>query len=207
MADPKTKIRLAINGDAHRLDDILLAAAEMICNRGFDATSMKDIAEAVGMTKAGIYHYIPGKEELLYAIMDFAMEQLEVKVIATARLVEDPERRLSQIISSHVKLLTGPHKDKTFGHLSILTDELGGLTAEHRAEIVGRKRAYLELVRETLEQLRSKGKLKDLDANTGAFCLFGMIMWIARWYRPGGSLSGEQLAGQIKLIALSGLLK
>ena len=159
------------------------------------------------MTKAGIYHYIPGKEELLYAIMDFAMGQLEANVISPARLVEDPEARLSQIISSHVKLLTGPHRDRTFGHLSILTDELGGLTPQHRSEIVARKRAYLELVRETLAQMRDRGILKDVDANIGAFSLFGMIMWIARWYRPGGTLKGEDLAEQIKLIALNGLLK
>jgi hypothetical protein len=62
-------------------------------------------------------------------------------------------------------------------------------------------------VRGTLKQLKEEGKLRDVDVTVAAFSLFGMILWLSRWYHPDGSLSPEQVAGEVCKIALAGLLR
>lgn len=89
-----------------RVDTIYRAAAQIICDKGYDATSMNDIAEAVGLTKSGLYHHISGKRNLLFRIMNFGMDSLEEQVILPARAIPDAERRLRAIINNHVTLIT-----------------------------------------------------------------------------------------------------
>ncbi len=207
MGALKTRKKLVTNGEPDRLDDIYRIAAEIIFKQGFDATSMTDIAEAVGMTKAGVYHYIPGKKDLLFALMSYALDHLDSHVIAPAREIAEPETRLHFIIKTHVLLITGENGEDGNGLISILTDELAGLTKLHRRKIIERKRDYLNLVRETMEELKGDGKLKDLDTTVCAFSLFGTVMWLARWYRPGGLLTGAKIADEIYQIIGSGMFK
>ena len=203
----KTRKKISLNGEPDRLGEIYRTAAEIIFKQGFDATSMSDIAEAVGMTKAGIYHYIPGKKELLFTLMSYAMDHLDRQVIAPAAAIADAEMRLQHIVTNHVQLITGTGDKKGNGLLSILTDELAGLTSAHRRKIIERKRVYLNLVRTTLEELQTEGKLKDVDTTVGAFTIFGTVMWLARWYRPSGHLTGAQIAKEIINIVVSGMFK
>ncbi len=207
MGALKTRKKLVTNGAPDRLDDIYRLAAEIIFEKGFDATSMNDIADAVGMTKAGVYHYIPGKKDLLFTLMSYALDHLDSHVIRPAQEIVDAETRLRFIIQSHVRLITGENGDKGNGLISILTDELPGLTKMHRRKIIERKRNYLNLVRETMEQLKGEGKLKNLDTTVCAFSIFGTVMWLARWYRPGGTLTGATIADEIYQIIGSGMFK
>jgi hypothetical protein len=89
----------------------------------------------------------------------------------------------------------------------VLNDEMAGLTPTHRRKVQQRKRAYLDLLRDTLRQLKDEGKLKDVDATVAAFSLFGMLLWLSRWYKPDGRLTGEEVANEIEKIALGGLLR
>jgi hypothetical protein len=70
-----------------------------------------------------------------------------------------------------------------------------------------RKRVYVDLIRETLSELQTQGKLKDVDVTVAAFSLLAMILWLARWYRPNGKLTGKQVAEEIAKLVLSGLLR
>lgn len=206
MGDLKSRKKINSNGELARLDEIYRSAAVIICEKGFDATSMSDIAEAVGLTKAGIYHYVPGKKELLYAIMSYAMDLLEIKVIAPARMITNAEQRLCLIINNHVKLIAKGSRPEGYSPLSILTDEIAGLTKTDQRRIIARKRVYLDLVRETLEQLQAESRLKNIDVTVGAFSLFGMLLLISRWYRPDGALTSEQVAEEIGKIVFGGML-
>ncbi|MCA9099109.1 MAG: helix-turn-helix transcriptional regulator, partial [Planctomycetaceae bacterium] len=77
--------------DKDRLVEIYLTAAQIFHQQGFDATSMSDIAEGVNLTKAGLYYYISSKEELLNAIMDYAMTLLQDRVVTPSTNIEDPQ--------------------------------------------------------------------------------------------------------------------
>src|SRR5262245_8740057 len=115
-----------------RLSQIYVVAAQFFCNKGFDATSMSDIAGAVGMTKAGIYHFIPGgKKDLLFAVMSYGMDRLDNEVIAPALAIADAERRLRSIIINHAKIITGNSGPNGQNQVTIVVDEMTGMTSVH----------------------------------------------------------------------------
>ncbi|MEM7354028.1 MAG: TetR/AcrR family transcriptional regulator [Acidobacteriota bacterium] len=188
--------------DDDRAGVIYRTAARMIYEKGFDATSMNEIAEALDLTKPGLYYYVKGKKQLLYSIMDFAMDLLDSNVVAPAKEIDDPEQRLRVIIRQHARLLT--HEA---GALAILIDEDAGLSDDQREEIVRRKREYFEFLRQTLEELKSLGRLRPEESTVGAFSLLGMVMWIARWYDAKGRLDSDQVVDDITAIALAGMVK
>jgi AcrR family transcriptional regulator len=191
-----------------RLSQIYVVAARLFCDKGFDATSMSDIAEAVGITKAGIYHFIPGgKKDLLFAVMNYGMDRLEYEVITPARAVADAEQRLRTIITNHAKLITSGSGPDGHNPVTIVVDEVAGLTNAQLRKINQRKRAYLDLVRDTLRHLKEEGKLKEVDVTVAAFSLFGMMLWLSRWFRPSGRLTNAQVVEEISKIALGGLLR
>lgn len=191
-----------------RLSQIYEVAAQLFCDKGFDATSMSDIADAVGITKAGIYHFVPGgKKDLLFGVMNYGMDQLEERVIAPARPITDAEKRLRSIITNHSRLITGGSGPDGHSPVTIVVDEVAGLAPAQLRKINQRKRAYLDLVRGTLQQLKDEGKLKDIDLTVAAFSLIGMMLWLSRWFQPGGRLTSEQVADEIAKIALGGLLR
>jgi len=190
-----------------RLGEIYRVAAQIICEKGYDATSMNDIAEAVGITKAGIYHHIPGKKDLLFQIMNFGLDELDEEVIVPAQAIADAEQRLRAIIANHVRLITNRSTPQGNNPVTIVVEEVAGLTPAHRRKIDQRKRAYVDLVRETLQHLKEEGKLTDVDVTTATFSVLGMILWLSRWYNPAGRLTPEEVAEEIAKIALGGLLR
>lgn len=184
-----------------RLAEIYRTAAQIILRKGYDATSVNDIANALGMTKAGLYHYINGKKELLFDIMNFGLGELDEEVAAPAQAIADPAARLRFIVASHARLVT-----RGQGAITILVDEITALTPEQHRKITQRKREYFDFLRGTLDELKSGGRLQDVDTTAATFSLLGMVNWLSRWFRQGGALTEEQAADQIVKIALHGLL-
>lgn len=207
MRPAKNPFSLSEPTETDRLAEIYRAAAQIICEKGYDATSMNEIAEAVGITKPGLYHHISGKRNLLFGIMNFGMDELEEQVIAPARATKDPEQRLRTIITNHVHLITSRSTPQGNNPVTIVVDEVAGLTPAHRRKINQRKRAYVDLIRETLEEIKLKGRLSEVDVTAAAFSLLGMILWLSRWYDPAGRLTPEQVCEEVTNIALGGLLR
>ena len=185
-----------------RAAEVYHKAAQVILQKGYDATSVSDIAEALGITKAGLYHYIHGKTELLFDIMEYGLDQLEREVAQPAKQIADAEARLRFMISMHARIVTRGH-----GAVTILVDETRALTLAQNRKITRRKRAYLDFLRATLDELKGEGKLHEVDLTVASFSLLGMINWLSRWYRADGPMSEEQVADQVVNIALYGLTR
>lgn len=203
----KTVMRVFESSESERLAQIYRVSARIFCEKGFDAASMSDIADAVGITKAGIYHYVKSKQDLLFEIMNFGMDLLEKEVLTPARAVADAEQRLRTIIANHARLITSGSTPEGHNPVTIVNDEVAGLTTAQRRKIIQRKRVYLDLVRDTLIQLKADGKLKDVDVTVAAFSLLGMLLWLSRWYRPDGQLKADRVVEEISKIAFGGLLR
>lgn len=185
-----------------RLAEVYRTAAQIILSKGFDATSVNDIAGALGMTKAGLYHYISGKKELLFDIMNFGLDELDEEVAAPAKAIPDAEARLRFIIASHARLVT-----RGRGAITILVDEITALTPAQNRKITRRKREYFDYLRGLLNELKAEGKLQDVDTTAATFSLLGMINWLSRWFRQDGALTAERAADEITKIALHGILR
>jgi TetR/AcrR family transcriptional regulator, cholesterol catabolism regulator len=208
----KNQIKLQKDAEANgddRLKQIFFAAAQLFCEQGYDATTMSDIGDAIGVTKAAIYHFVPGgKQDLLFAIINYGMDTVDEVVIAPAKEIKDAEQRLREIITSHAKLVMRRSTDRGYNPVTVVTDEVASLSPAQRRKIDLRKRAYMDFVRETLQQLKDEDKLKDqLDVTVVAFSLIGTIIWLGHWYRPDGRLSSDQVAEIICRMALGGVLR
>src|SRR5688572_22847794 len=136
-----------------RAAEVYRTAAKIILEKGYDAASVSDIADALGITKAGLYHYIRGKTELLYDIMKYGLEELDREVMVPAQAIADPEERLRFMITTHAKIVT-----RGDGAVTILVDEARALTAAQNKKVTKLKRAYLDYIRDTLAELRAAGK-------------------------------------------------
>lgn len=208
----KNQIRLQKDAESNgddRLKQIFFAAAQLFCEQGYDATSMSDIGDAIGVTKAAIYHFVPGgKQELLFAIINYGMDTVDEVVIGPAREVKDAEQRLRAIITNHAKLVMRRSTKGGYNPVTVVTDEVASLSPTQRKKINLRKRVYMDFVRETLQQLKEEGKFKEqLDVTVVAFSLIGTIIWLGHWYRPDGKLSSEQVADIICRMTLGGILR
>jgi len=186
--------------DARRAD-ICRTAAQIFRDRGFDATSVSDVARALGLTKAGLYHYIDSKEALLFEIMSFGLDRVRDEVVLPVRAIRDPEERLRQLIVRHARITT-----RGQGAVAHLGDEIRALPPPSRKQLEERMRVYFDLVRDTLAELKSAGRLRPVDLTVGAFSVLGMILWLPRWFRQDGRLTQEQVANEIAKMALGGLV-
>jgi AcrR family transcriptional regulator len=172
--------------------------------RGFEVTSLVDIADAIGISKAGLYYHFRSKQELLAAIITYAQDIHEHEV--EKELADShggDEEELRRLIHAHAMMMTR-EDDAAFAVLAV--DEMRALLPADRAQIARRKRAYLDLVRERLERLAAADKLRDIDITTATHTLAGMVLWLPKWYRQPGRLSASQMADEITELAMNAVL-
>ncbi len=162
-------------------DRILEAAARLICEKGYDATSIQDIADATGLTKAGLYHHIRSKESLLLEIQHSGMDVFEEKV-------------LSELVTE------GWSKEVT-----IILHEHATLTGEARSQINARKKRYVRFLETSFAEAVRAGRIRPVNPKVAAFSFLGMVLWIYKWFRPDGPVSAEQLAREMQDILFGGL--
>jgi AcrR family transcriptional regulator len=185
-----------------RRTEICLTAAHTFVARGFDATSVNDIAAALGITKAGLYHYISSKESLLFDIITLGLDSIDEEVIEPSRSIADAEERFLDIVLRHALLATCND-----GVITLLIDEVHALSYAQRKKVNLRRRKYFEYVRQTMRDLEANGRLQDIDPTVAAFSVIGAIMWLPQWFRPGGRLSSEEVAEEMVQFIAAGVLR
>jgi TetR/AcrR family transcriptional regulator, cholesterol catabolism regulator len=175
--------------DGERYRAILETAARLICERGYEGTSMQEIADACRLTKEGLYHYIQNKEQLLSAIMGYGMDMFEGQVLAKVRDIEDPVERLRACMRRNIELVTrGASKE-----VIIILHEHATLTGEAREYIDRRKKAYVRFIEATFTEAVRQGRMRPLEPTIVAFSFLGMVLWVYKWFKPDGRLTEEQL--------------
>jgi len=187
-----------------RRTQILHQAALTFLHNGYDATSMSQIAERCGMTKPGLYYHFKGKQDLLYAIMNHAMDLLEERTMAAMLTAATREEQLRAILHSHVRLIT----ELEDGALTVLVvTARNSLRPEDRRMIEQRVQSYTSWIRATLEGLRAEGRLREVDSAVATASLLGLMVWTSRWYRQSGRLSGNDVADQVAELGIASVLR
>jgi len=118
------------------------------------------------------------------------------------KAIRDPEVRLRQLILRHARIAT-----RARGAIAFLSDEARALPPAQRTKVESRMRVYIDLLRDTLTEIKKARRLRDIDPTVGAFSIAGMILWLPRWYRHGGRLTPDEAAEEIANLALGGLLR
>lgn len=185
-----------------RNEEVFRTAARLMVEKGYGATSINDIARAVGMTKAGLYHHIRSKQDMLFQILQHAMDGLDRVVIKPAKRLTDPEARLRETIRLHVHGL--------FDHgleFALLFPERRHLEPAQQKIVLRRIENYLKLLRGAMQELEAEGKLRELDINVSARHILQTIAGIARWYTIDAGVSVDLLVEQTVNFNLAAILK
>ena len=183
-------------------EEIYEKALELFIARGYDQTPLSQIAKALGITKAGLYYYFSSKEELLFFIHDRNLKRDLVPIIEAAEKISDPEKRISYLIERYTKAsMTRDPSQRMLIH------EMGNLTPEHREIINEMWWRFFNLIRSTIAELESHGKVKKMNRTFAAFALIGMCRWTFNWFDPTRQESAEELCNTYNEIFFRGILK
>jgi TetR/AcrR family transcriptional regulator, cholesterol catabolism regulator len=180
--------------------EILRASARLFREQGYDATSMNDISAALKLSKGGLYHHFRSKDEILFHIMNHAMEITESRVLAPVRGIGDPEERLRELIRLHIQLVLRA-RDR---EITVILHENHPLPPGLRKRVNARKKEYIHFVEQLILEVQRARKSKNVTHRAAAFALLGMINWIYQWYRPEGPLQEEDLIRQYTEIFFAG---
>jgi len=183
------------------LDGVSEQLTQLILERGYDNTPMSVIAKTLGMTKAGIYHHIATKEDLLYAVHRRAIDQMLLPVIERADLVPEPEAKLRLFLFEYAHLMTRDPAAR------VLINEAHRLSPERFDEIRGVWRRGYHLVRDSIAALQKMGRCRsDINPGHAAFAALGMCSWILYWFDYTRPSSGNEIAATMCNIFMSGIV-
>jgi AcrR family transcriptional regulator len=184
--------------------EILRTAARLFQQQGYDATSMNDVAAALKLSKGGLYHHFQSKDEILFDLMDHAMEITQERVITPVRAIADPEDALRTLIRLHIEVVLSL-RDR---EITVMLHENHPLPPNLRRRINSRKKDYIHFVESLVAEAQKKRQSRGtVTPRAAAFALLGMINWIYQWYQPEGALRGEDLARQYTEIFFAGALQ
>jgi len=191
--------------------EILRTAARLFQQRGYDATSMNDVAAALKLSKGGLYHHFQSKDEILFEIMNHAMEITQERVLSPVRGIADPAERLRALIRLHIEVVLSP-RDR---EITVMLHENHPLPPALRKRINARKKDYIHFLENLMAEVQTqahrdqaqpshhaKGKVSPRAA---AFALLGMINWIYQWYKPEGELQAQNLIPQFTGLIFGGI--
>jgi AcrR family transcriptional regulator len=200
--------------------EILRTAARLFQQRGYDATSMNDVAAALKLSKGGLYHHFQSKDEILFEIMNHAMLLTQDRVINPVRGIIDPEERLRALIRLHIELVLSP-RDR---EITVMLHENHPLPPALRKRINSRKKDYIHFLENLMAEVQAGAQKQKLariagqssssfqaltkskvSARAAAFALLGMINWIYQWYKPEGELQAQSLIPQFTELILGGI--
>ncbi len=188
----------AIPYDA-RLEHLLTTAARVFAAKGYHPTTMRDLARATGMSLAGMYHYVSGKDELLFLVQQRCFTRVLDGAARAVADAADPSERVVHFIRHHVTFFA-----EHMSEMKVLSHEAECLTDARRAEVDRLKRRYVELLRGLIASLEPHGNGRR-DPSVTAYALFGMMNWIYNWYDPGGSIPPRALADHFSGVFLHGV--
>src|SRR5213593_1990994 len=143
------------NGDFPR-NRVFEVAAEVFHRKGYDNTSMSDVAAAAGLTKAGLYHHISSKESLLYTVLDYGLDLTESYVVKPLEAISDPVERLKTMIDLHLRLVLEERNLEVTG----LLHECKTLSAADRTRINRRKKEYIRMTTKLIADVAKKYDVK-----------------------------------------------
>jgi AcrR family transcriptional regulator len=184
-----------------REQQVRAAALRLFRDKGYHATSMRDIAEAVGINKGSLYSYIRSKEDLLIPFFEQALSPLVVEMEAvSADASLRPTDRLKRILKAHILNVA-----ENLDILTVYLSEWRQLTADSLATVRGQRERYASLFLGIIEDGQRTGEFRSIDARITALGMIGMCNYLFRWYRTDGRLMPEQIADVLTDLVLRGI--
>jgi AcrR family transcriptional regulator len=200
MARPARLAGPSESDGASRRAEVIREAANLFDERGYNATSMEDIAEAVGLRKPTLYHYFRSKDEILVWIHQEFIDLLIARQERRAELSMGPEQLLLEIMGDILELI-----DTHPGHVRAFYEHQRELPDSAHAEMAKKRARYEDGVIATIQRGVDEGVFRRVDAKLATLAVFGVCNWAYQWYREGGALRAREIAYVFWDLLLNGL--
>ena len=183
----------------HSLDSLLAVAVAVFNERGYEATSMDELAVRLGVTKSAIYHHVPRKDELLRLALAHALDELFAVTRERDATTGPAIDRLEHVVRGSVRVLTAE-----LPFVTLLLRVRGNSDVERAA--LERRREFDRIVADLVRAAAAEGSVRaDVPPSVAARLLFGTVNSLTEWYRPDGPLSAGAIADAVVATAFTGL--
>jgi AcrR family transcriptional regulator len=184
-----------------RWAELIEVATQVFYEKGYEAASLQDIADRLGMLKGSLYYYIQSKEDLLFDVISAVHREGLSVIQARADTEGDPLQRLENVIVGHVE-----HTCRNLVPTTVFLHELSALPPERRQEVLGSEHAYQGVFRGLIELAQKEGLVRaDVDPRLAALSVLGATNWVYRWFRPGGEFTPEKIGAQMAEMVIRGI--
>jgi AcrR family transcriptional regulator len=195
-------MRKSVTADAANKDERIYAEAVRIFKqKGYHATSVQDIAEAVGLQKGSLYHYISSKEELLFKIFERGTGALTKRLQEIIASDVSPADKLRLAMGAHVTALC-----EQLDTYTVYLTERRTLAGRIQTKVRAEAERHARLLEQVLQEGVRSGDFAPVDTKMAAHAILGMCNWMYQWYSPNGRLSPNEIADIFADLVLKGLI-
>lgn len=186
---------------ARAREEMLRVAAELFHAKGFERSTMDDVARQLGLLKGSLYYYFDSKQEILDEILLIPRQRFLrlLQRIASARI--SPAEKLRRAIAAFVTSF-----DIAYPAMSVAVYERFDRSAKQGERVRALRREVQELFEYIVQEGVDSGLFRTKDVKMATFAIAGMCNWLSTWYEKGGRLSSEQIADVFADLVLGGLL-
>lgn len=201
MAHPRTEHRDALRAYGRR-DQLVRLAAERFAERGYHATSIREIAEAAGILPGSLYAHIRSKEDLLYDIVTGAAAQFLAGVEAIAEGPWPPADKLRRAMRAHVHVVA-THRESS----RVFLEDWKALDEPRRGEVRALRDRYESLWDAIIREGIRRRAFRGVDPRFARLLVLSAASWTYTWYDPAGPLQPDEIADRFTDLLLEGLAR
>jgi AcrR family transcriptional regulator len=169
---------------------IVDAAVELFRKKGYQTTTLDDVAGELGITKAALYHYVDGKEDLLFTVFNEAVAAIFEGTNRIVAVELPPDEKLRMIIRNHIENIVIGNQSLMY----VFFAEDNQLPERYQSWVRQKKREYDEVVQKIIVEGIEEGVFEPHDPRLLSYAILGMINWAYQWYRPELPFSPAQIA-------------
>ena len=185
---------------ADRMVEIMEAAVKLFAKKGYHATSISDISEAVGLGRGALYYYIQSKEDLLWEIHNRHVDPLLQATMQLEQQKLSPEEKLRALSRQLIETIT-----TYLPYMIVFYREMGALSPERLAKLVEKRRAYEDSIERILCEGVQRGEWEIEHPRMCVLAFLGMYNWTFQWYNSQGPMKPHEIADTFFQLFLDGI--
>lgn len=185
-----------------KIEEIRKVIARLFASKGYHSTSLREIARELGMNQSSLYHYFNSKEEILFGLMNSAMDDALKTLEEICAEGVSPEDKLNRVLGFYTRYYAG---DQDL--LVLLVNEMNSLGENYRPILIEKQRHYVRLIQSILVELFEQRKMKEIHPAVAAFAFFGMVHYTIKWYHREGPIGLDELTAVFLEIFTKGIFR
>ncbi|MGE4373443.1 MAG: TetR/AcrR family transcriptional regulator [Xanthobacter sp.] len=180
---------------------IVQQAARLFAHKGYETSSLSELAAAMGYSKGAIYNYFSSKQDIYDAIIIFSLKGLYETAAAAVRLEDPPVERLRQYMVAHARFLAD-----NYDCFATMLVGFSGMHSQLKGDALLLRDAHEGLLRQIIADGVEDGSFRAVDKAATGRAVLSLLSWMVRWFRPGGGKSAEEVAAEYHDLLVRGLL-